>query len=274
MISFRQFLLESDINTLLDKKDKLKIQLDDTNHSIQSHLKMKRFTDDQVAWSEKYKTLKMKLDTINANIKANDEQINLARKEPKKENFELNIQSNILSEAKQVGTLYHLTNLDGMEFIMKSDKIVRKLYDGISFTRNKMLNFYEGHPARLYFKLIIDGDKLSNKYKIEPFKYHSQKDNVDFRNEAEEIIKTREISNVSNYIKGVAFIYRNFEGWDEEYYEERGPNGLMFRGNFKTFLNKDLPDLLNRIDRKFGLYVQLGSQIKKDNNWFKDKGLL
>ena len=82
MISFRQFLLESDINTLLDKRDKLKIQLDDTSHSIQSHLKMKRFTDDQVAWSEKYKTLKMKLDTINSNIKANDEQINLARKEP------------------------------------------------------------------------------------------------------------------------------------------------------------------------------------------------
>ena len=85
-----------------------------------------------------------------------------------------------LTESKQVGTLYHLTNLDGIEFIMKNNKLVRKLYDGISFTRNKMLNFYEGHPSRLYFKLIIDGDKLSDNYKIEPFKYHSNNDDVDF----------------------------------------------------------------------------------------------
>lgn len=82
MRSFRQFLLESNIQDLIDKRDKLKIQLDDTKHSIQSHLKMKKYNDDQVAWSEKYKALNLKLDTINANIKANEEQINLARKEP------------------------------------------------------------------------------------------------------------------------------------------------------------------------------------------------
>ena len=179
-----------------------------------------------------------------------------------------------IESAKQIGTLYHLTNLDGIEFIMKNNKLVRKLYDGISFTRNKMLNFYEGHPSRLYFKLIIDGDKLSNTYKIEPFKYHSNNDDVDFRNEAEEIIKVREIRNIDKYIKGVAFIYRNFEGFDEDDYLEGGPNGLLYRGNFKTFLNKDLPDLLNRINKKYGLYVQIGSQIKKDIKWFKDKGLI
>lgn len=179
-----------------------------------------------------------------------------------------------LTESKQVGTLYHLTNLDGIEFIMKNNKLIRKLYDGISFTRNKMLNFYVGHPSGLYFKLIIDGDKLSDNYKIEPFKYHSIKDDVDFRNEAEEIIKVKEIRNIDKYIKGVAFIYRNFEGFDEDDYIEEGPNGLLYHGDFKTFLNKDLPDLLNRINKKYGLYVQIGSQIKKDTKWFKDKGLL
>lgn len=178
-----------------------------------------------------------------------------------------------LTESKQVGTLYHLTNLDGIEFIMKNNKLMRKLYDGISFTRNKMLNFYEGHPDKLYFKLIIDGDKLSNNYKLEPFKYHSYNDEVDFRNEAEEMVKVKEILNANKYIKGVAFIYRNFEGIDEKEYIEEGPNGLLFYGNFKTFLNKDLPDLLNQINKKYGLYVQIGSQIKKDDKWFKDKGL-
>lgn len=85
MISFRQFLIESDIDTLIDKNEKLKIQLDDTNHALQSHLKMKKFTDDQIKWSEKYQTLKNKLETINNNIRSNEEQIKIARNTPPKE---------------------------------------------------------------------------------------------------------------------------------------------------------------------------------------------
>lgn len=42
----------------------------------------------------------------------------------------------------------------------------------------------------------------------------------------------------------------------------------------KTFYNKDLKEMVKRIDKKFGLLVQIGSQIKKDNNWFKKKGLM
>ena len=82
MKTFKQFLNESDIQSLVDKGEKLKIQLDDTEHSIQSHLKMKKFNDDQVAWAEKYKSLQTKRDTIRNNIKTNDEQIKIARKEP------------------------------------------------------------------------------------------------------------------------------------------------------------------------------------------------
>lgn len=82
MKTFRQFLIESDINSLIDKRDKLNIQLDDANHSIQSHLKMKKYTDDQVAWNEKYTSLKDRLNSINNSIKSNEEQINLARKQP------------------------------------------------------------------------------------------------------------------------------------------------------------------------------------------------
>ena len=119
--------------------------------------------------------------------------------------------------AKQVGTLYHITNLDGMEFIMRDNKLRRGSYSGISFSRDKMLNSYIGDRPRSYFKLIIDGNKLSNKYKIEPYKYHSRNDNVNFRNEAEELIKVNEIPNVDKYIKGVAFIYRNFENNEREF---------------------------------------------------------
>lgn len=178
-----------------------------------------------------------------------------------------------VTAAKQVGDLYHLTNLDGMEYILRDNKLKRGQYDGISFTRNKMLNFYVGSPVRLYFKLMIDGDKLSNNFKLEPFLYYARDRSISFRDESEEIVKKSEIPNISKYIKGVAFIYRNFEN-DEEYFNRDEPDDLLFRGNFKTFLKKDLKDLLERIDKKYGLYVQLGSQIKKDKSWFKKKGLL
>lgn len=177
-----------------------------------------------------------------------------------------------LIEAKQVGTLYHLTNLDGMEYILRDNKLRRGQYEGISFTRNKMLNSYVGSPVNLFFKLIIDGDKLSEKYKLEPYKYHANDRSIDFRKEAEELVRVNEISNISKYIKGIAFIYDNFELRERDYNE--GPKELLYYGNFKTFLNEDLKDLLNRIRKKYPLYVQLGTQIKKDDKWFKDKNLI
>lgn len=178
-----------------------------------------------------------------------------------------------IKAAKQIGTLYHLTNLDGMEFIIRDNKLRRGSYLGISFSRDKMLNFYIGSPPRTYFKLIIDGNKLSNKYKIEPYQYHTDNDDISFRQEAEELVRASEITNVDKYIKGVAFIYRNFKN-DEKEYEKSNDNSLLYYGNFKVFIKSDLPDLLKRIKEKYGLYVQLGTQIKKDDAWFKAKGLL
>lgn len=81
MISFRQFLKEANINDLMDKRDKLNIQLDDAKHDLNSHIKMKRFTDDNVQWAEKYKSLQLRIETLNNNIKTNEEQIKIAREE-------------------------------------------------------------------------------------------------------------------------------------------------------------------------------------------------
>lgn len=175
--------------------------------------------------------------------------------------------------AKQVGTLYHLTNIDGMEFILRGNKLKSGTHVNISFTRNKLLNHYIGHPPRLYFKLIIDGDKLSNNFKLEPFKYYSKDKGTDFSNESEEIVRKSEIPNISKYLKGIAFISENYEN-DERWSDMQNPDEILFRGNSKTFYNRDLKDMLSTINKKFNLYVQIGSQIKKDNNWFKKKGLM
>ena len=78
-------------------------------------------------------------------------------------------------EEKQVGILYHFTYLYSMLEIIDSDILGDKSlgkYNEISFTRDK--NFYKRTkivPVECCF--IVDGNKLSNKYKIKPYQWNS-----------------------------------------------------------------------------------------------------
>lgn len=84
-----------------------------------------------------------------------------------------------ITEGKQVGLLYHYTSKDGLDGILKTNKLKSsgEYYKGkelyyVSFTRNK--NFHEKgrtFNVKTDYRITIDGDKLSNKYKIKPFAY-------------------------------------------------------------------------------------------------------
>ena len=84
-----------------------------------------------------------------------------------------------LNEGKQVGPLYHYTSADGFKGILQSNRInaSEENYLGnelyyISFTRNK--NFHKKGSkfgVSTEYRITLDGDKLSNKYKIRPFAY-------------------------------------------------------------------------------------------------------
>jgi hypothetical protein len=85
----------------------------------------------------------------------------------------------ILTEAKQVGILYHYTSVVGLKGILDSDELYvsSELYKGqelyyVAFTRNK--NFHRkgaNWGVKADYRITIDGNKLSNKYKIQPFAY-------------------------------------------------------------------------------------------------------
>jgi hypothetical protein len=85
----------------------------------------------------------------------------------------------VLNESKQVGLLYHYTSKTGLENILKTNKLntSEEFYRGhqlnyISFTRNK--NFHKRNTTwqvKTDYRITLDGDKLSNKYKIKPFAY-------------------------------------------------------------------------------------------------------
>ena len=100
----------------------------------------------------------------------------------------MNLQENILrikemmgviNEGKQVGMLYHYTSKDGLKSILETNRINvseehylgKELYF-ISFTRNK--NFHKKEmkwQVKTDYRITLDGDKLSDKYKIKPFAY-------------------------------------------------------------------------------------------------------
>lgn len=111
-----------------------------------------------------------------------------------------------LNEGKQVGTIYHFTSLknlisiidlnsllpsEAIKFYTPEEKkenpelnspLKSKIVKAISFTRNKDFHKAEyrsigGVDARI----VIDGDKLSNKYRIEPFNYDKSKTKHQYR---------------------------------------------------------------------------------------------
>jgi len=78
-----------------------------------------------------------------------------------------------LEEAKQVGTLYHWTSLKSLANIIKTNTILPSHsghgeYDWVSLTRSKDKNQF-GIAEAADCVIVLDGDKLSNKYKIEPY---------------------------------------------------------------------------------------------------------
>ena len=84
--------------------------------------------------------------------------------------------SQMLKEAKQVGLLYHYTTIEGMLGIVKRNRLGDKDHDSfsfnnpISFAYNK--NFHKLQKTKTIptdAVFIIDGDKLSEHYKISPY---------------------------------------------------------------------------------------------------------
>jgi len=117
----------------------------------------------------------------------------------------------ILKEAKQVGSLYHWTDFVGSLNIISQNFLKGYITDtfkqpAISFTRDK--NFYKGKnklATKPEICFIIDGDKLSNHYKIQPFQ-----DSTIKKDEMEEKVITEGIKNFSQYVTKIIIIKNRF----------------------------------------------------------------
>jgi hypothetical protein len=128
----------------------------------------------------------------------------------------------LLKEAKSVGILYHYTRLSSLIKIINTNTLISHLLnDGdfddigggeddemegkyyISFTRDK--NFHKDQEREIAgtdCRIVIDGNKLSNNYKIQPTAEQHYQRKYQGSESEERITKDKyfEINNLDNYI--------------------------------------------------------------------------
>lgn len=123
-------------------------------------------------------------------------------------------------EAKQVGTLYHFTSFIKLPLILQRNELMVGQDGYVSFTRDKHFLSKSRYSlsmnqATVGCAIIIDGDKLSNNYKITPYDYfdayntfYNQKSShLTGEDESEETVN-KSIKNLNRYILGI-IIYKN-----------------------------------------------------------------
>jgi hypothetical protein len=114
-----------------------------------------------------------------------------------------------ITEGKQVGTLYHYTTLESLKDIITSNQLLSNVPDvdvddelDPNINKGGMVSFTRANPKNAQFTiaqdaeavLVINGNKLSNNYKIEPT--HQYGGNED---EMEERVY-KDINNLNRYI--------------------------------------------------------------------------
>lgn len=120
------------------------------------------------------------------------------------------------NESKQVGVLYHVCNAESMLYNLEHDSITpgsssnirkvsgrrdgRKVEYAVSFTRNKDY-FVDTVDSPVFFQIVLDGDTLSESFKISPYAADDYRDPDSF--ESEEVIYfglNEGVTNLSKYI--------------------------------------------------------------------------
>ena len=135
------------------------------------------------------------------------------------------------TEAKQVGTLYHVCTLDAFvnriiedkelgtkDNLHSSGKYHNDLlgtYDAISFTRDSLfvVPTWTVSDGDILFQFVVDGDKLSEHYKITPYQARDWTQDRPTWSEKEEVVKGP-IKNFKSYIKEVKFDIKSLNPTD------------------------------------------------------------
>lgn len=174
---------------------------------------------------------------------------------------------NKLIEAKQVGTLYHYTNLEGLRGIAQ-DNTLKGNYGRQCFTRRKDL-MNTNWSVYSDVKIIVDGDLLSEQFKIRPT------NQVCDRMEAEERISVSQINNFSKYVQGVEISKKAFSNFKDKFrkyphFLENIADLADWEKMFKDPENWDYAKFYNFETKKFDIKAYYNDTIELCKRVFKN----
>ena len=168
----------------------------------------------------------------------------------------------ILTEAKQVGVLYHVTDLEGFNGIIDSDTLGKYRDSYTSFTRDPRYTYVSGTEKFFIVQLVFDGNKLSTRYKITPFA--SQDPYVNGKRfEAEERI-VGQIKDVGKYLLEVRPLRKNYN-YSEQIHTMEYFKFLKKYPHIKNSLIPEELNPLNLVQAVEGIYKN-GKRVKPFNS--------
>ena len=206
------------------------------------------------------------------------------------------------NEAKQVGTLYHSTALTtAMNFIIAEDTLqsseryrpnkLSGTRDIVYFSRNRSIaniNFLTG--SDVVVTLVVDGDKLSEKYKVFPYNYFGFDQETDIHGnvsipdspnirQQEECVRGP-IKNISKYTKEIIVRFNDTVGktqwWTDTTLSDNDLNDLIDSlGNYCNKHNIKLTGdkvIVDRIKGKMSVAKRFASQPDNDYEPYTGSG--
>ena len=126
-----------------------------------------------------------------------------------------------INEAKQVGTLYHVCTLDALvNYIIPNNELrasgkywneLLKTNQQVCFTRDPLFVVPTDTVSygNILFQFVVDGDKLSERYKVTPFNFTGSSSNQRYREKEEDVIGP--IKNFKSYVKEVRFDIKDLD---------------------------------------------------------------
>jgi len=173
----------------------------------------------------------------------------------------------LLKEAKQVGVLYHVMDVDKFSSLLRYD-ILKK---PTSFTRNKDYDHVVGREKDYTYQIVVDGNKLSNNYKIKPVNQGGGW----VRDEYEELVNV-DIKNVGKYITDIVVISKKHFNWKEKGFSKTTYNTRKYRGveeissDLSAYLSK-YPNINLKIKEGHGGKIV---DIDDKKKWLRSMGIL
>jgi hypothetical protein len=158
----------------------------------------------------------------------------------------------LIKEAKQVGTLYHFTSYSKLVKIINSGFVLttehKDIQPYVSFTRDKLMY---SDSISTQVRLTIDGNGLSNRYKIMPHadvKAGYGRGSVDEMEERISLIKYPQGVNISRYltIVDIKKINENFDLDDPDSFQDtedfiEPPSFEDYNKAIKLLKSKNIP---------------------------------